>query len=81
MDEGKTWSSLVSGPCGHFDIAAQFGLYATWNAEGSKAFSALVREMARLLDEEVHARTSRRARDLATQAHGGVKADDSAAEP
>lgn len=73
MADGKTWSDLVAGPCGHFDIAAKFGLYATWNAEGSQAFSDLVKEMARLLDEEVQARTTRSAQDLAAQAQGGVK--------
>lgn len=56
MSERTTWGDVVAPLVARFDVAAAFNQHSYFNVEGSRALSALLREMARLLDDKVKAR-------------------------
>ncbi|AHC30555.1 hypothetical protein CC53_gp138 [Rhizobium phage vB_RleS_L338C] len=52
-----TWQELVAPHVRRFTVAAKFGGSASWNAEGSAAMAELLSTMAKIIDEEVLARS------------------------
>lgn len=61
MSEGKpdppgSWSALMADNIGRFEVAAKFGMNATWNPVGSAAMAKILRQMCRIIDDEIEAR-------------------------
>ena len=52
------WRDVMRENIGRFDVAAAIGGSATWNAEGSAAMAKLLKEMCRIIDDEVNARAA-----------------------
>lgn len=51
----KTWSEIIQPIVAKCEVAAAFEKEVFWNAEGAKALGKLIKEMARLLDDEARA--------------------------
>jgi hypothetical protein len=54
--ERREWSEVVEPLAARFEVAAKFGQSAVWNATGSAAMAKLMRNMARIIDDEIMAR-------------------------
>lgn len=52
------WRTLMHPHISRFELAAMVKGSATYNAEGAAAFAALLKEMCRMLDEEIGRRVS-----------------------
>lgn len=71
--DDSSWASTANKLCEHFDTAAAFNLFATWNAEGSRSMAVVIRRMAKLLDDEVKARVDRDSAERARSTGGRVE--------
>lgn len=55
----RPWADVTAAILRRFDIAAQFDGKAVWNAKGSAACAKIIREMARIIDDEIERRAAR----------------------
>ena len=46
------WSDLVKPCVDRCEVAAKFGMNATWNSDGAAALGELIKTMAKTLDDE-----------------------------
>ena len=46
------WSELVKPMVDRCEVAAKFGMNATWNPDGAAALGELIKTMAKTLDNE-----------------------------
>lgn len=49
----QPWAQLIADVTHHFDVAASYGMNASFGAERAAAASKLIKEMARILDDEM----------------------------
>ncbi|OJF92074.1 hypothetical protein AX761_21790 [Rhizobium sp. 58] len=52
----SSWKDVVAPLARKFELAHTFNGEAAFNAEGCKAMAALLKQMARIIDEEIEAR-------------------------
>lgn len=53
------WEKITHGIVRRFEVAAAVGGSACWNAKGSKACAAIIKKMARIIDEEIENRKTK----------------------
>lgn len=50
------WREIIDPIAARFEIGAAFNMDVTHNPKGSAAIAKLIREMARIIDDEIEAR-------------------------
>ncbi len=54
---GGGWTECVAPIANKLEVGAKFGERTVFNEEGSKALAKLLREMARIIDDEIERRS------------------------
>lgn len=57
-ESATTWRAIVRPICLRLDLFASLDQCYAWNPQGQRALSTLLKEMARLLDDEVKRRAA-----------------------
>ena len=56
MGKARTWAELIQPTVNRLDVAITFKATATFNPDGAQALKSLLKEMARVIDEEIERR-------------------------